>query len=75
MKFRLTAKPTEPITVVFEPVAEEFTIAAGDHIIVEWTGGGMGEISLEPDYLTIGSPMGGDMRAWDSEGVEIPIFF
>ncbi len=74
MKFRLTAKPKEPITVVFEPVAEEFTIPAGDHIIVEWTGDGLGEISLEPDFMTIGSPMGGDMRAWDSNGVEIRIW-
>ncbi|MFD5933489.1 hypothetical protein [Streptomyces sp. NPDC060333] len=73
MNFTFTAKPKESIIVVFEPVAEEFAIPAGDHIVVEWIGE-MGEISLEPDHAVIHSPMGGDIRAWDSNGVEIRIW-
>ncbi|KPH99355.1 hypothetical protein OV450_5293 [Actinobacteria bacterium OV450] len=74
MKFKVMAKATESLTVLFEPVAEEVEIAAGDHIVVEWTGDGLGEICLESDYLMIGSPMGGNMRAWNSDRTEIPIF-
>ncbi|MFK0259556.1 hypothetical protein [Streptomyces sp. NPDC090445] len=74
MKFRVMAKSTESLTVLFEPVAEEVEVMAGDYIVVEWTGDGLGEICPESDYLMIGSPMGGSMRAWKSDRTEIPIF-
>jgi hypothetical protein len=68
------ADPEKALTVVFEPVAEEIIISPGDYVVVEWTGDGMGEIWPRADYLHVGSPMGGDMRAWGSDGTEIRIF-
>jgi hypothetical protein len=75
MKLIVTATQDRPLTVVFEPVAEEFTIPPGDHILVEWDAAeGPAEICPESDHLMIGSPMKGTMRAWRSDGTEIPIF-
>ncbi|MFC8373043.1 hypothetical protein ACFUIT_34640 [Streptomyces sp. NPDC057239] len=74
MKFRIIANDEDPLTVLFEPVAEEIEIFPGDYIVVEWVGSGFGEICPENGYLMVGSPMGGDMRAWRSDGREISIF-
>ncbi|MFK3983493.1 hypothetical protein ACI2K4_24295 [Micromonospora sp. NPDC050397] len=74
MKFKVFARSEKSLTVMFEPTAEEIVIPPGGHIVVEFIGGGMGEVCPEPEYLMIGSPMGGDMRAWHSDGTEIAIW-
>ena len=63
---------TDPLTMVFEPSAEEVELAPHAMIRVTWPGEQGAEIAWRPDLIQIGSPPGGGLRAWDSDGDEIP---
>ena len=71
MRFSVSSRNAEELIVVFEPSAHEVTISGGDYLTVEWTGEAPGEIEWTPEYLSIGSPAGGNMYAWTSDGNEI----
>ncbi|WP_306357408.1 MULTISPECIES: hypothetical protein [unclassified Nocardia] len=74
MKFRVSAGAAA-VVVRFEPAGQEYALAAGDHIVVEFVAypdgatGFAGDIQHEPGEIVLCAPRGHHMRVWDSSGV------
>ncbi|SNT29805.1 hypothetical protein SAMN05421812_104331 [Asanoa hainanensis] len=76
MKFLIQASGDAPVIVTFEPSGAEYSIGAGDHMVVEWPdadGPLMGTIQHSPTGLTVGEPSGRMARIWNSSGAELSI--
>jgi hypothetical protein len=71
-KFRIAAEVKE-LVVTFEPSGIQVTVPPGDHITVEFTGGGVGDIVHSPDGVMLAGSIAdwGPMLAWQSDGTEI----
>ncbi|MBF6136078.1 hypothetical protein IU501_24105 [Nocardia otitidiscaviarum] len=73
MTFRVSAG-TAAVIVRFEPAGQEYALAAGDHITVEFvayrdgTTGSGGLVQHEPEEIVLCAPRGHRMRVWDSSG-------
>ncbi|MFC1440375.1 hypothetical protein ABUW04_19150 [Streptacidiphilus sp. N1-10] len=70
-RFTIENNRTEPMEIIFEPSAVEITLEVNKGVLIEWEGDEIGEIVLTQDYVVVGSPAGGGMRAWDDDGDEI----
>jgi len=71
---RFVISSDREIVVAFEPTAAEYVLRPGQHINVEWFGGGDdGTVQLDAANLVVWAPSGGYNRAWDQVGVEIYI--
>jgi hypothetical protein len=61
---RFTVRSDRRVTVVFEPTAQEYTLAAGEAITVEWSGKpDSGMIELAGGEIVIQAPTAGCNRA------------
>jgi len=74
-KFTIKAEVKE-LVVTFEPSGVQATVPPGDHITVEFTGGGVGEIVHSPDGVMLAGSIAeyGPLLAWTSDGTEIYTF-
>lgn len=70
---RFILRSDQRIVVAFEPTAAEYTLEPREKIVVEWSAGADGMVSLEAGDLVVNAPVGGYTRAWTWDGVEIDI--